>query len=210
MSITARSVIVDALERLNRLAPGETPDADVLDVSLRRLNLLVDELSASGQFLFRSVLTSAAQTGHITLGSGSWAAILPGTDVVGCIVDDLPISRWTMAQYQANYLPAETGSPAYFAHDGHQTIYFWPVPDGQTVGLLTLAGVAEFADLSTSYTVPKGYANMLGAHLAVRLAPSLIGRLPPELLKAEKDSKPTSYVPAIIGAAGPRSNILNG
>ena len=69
----ALAIIIDAYERCNRLSPGETLGADDAAFGFRRLNLLVDEMSASNTFLFKSVLTSAAQAGAITLGAGARA-----------------------------------------------------------------------------------------------------------------------------------------
>lgn len=49
----ALDIIIDAYERCNRLSPGETLSADDAAFGLRRLNLLVDELSAHPLFLFK-------------------------------------------------------------------------------------------------------------------------------------------------------------
>ena len=76
----AIDIITDAYERCNRLSPGETLSADDAAFGLRRLNLLIDELSAQPLFLFKDTLTSAAQTGNITLGVGAWAAIAAGME----------------------------------------------------------------------------------------------------------------------------------
>ena len=73
-------IIQDAYERLNRLSPGEVLDPDTAAFGLRRLNLMVDELSAIQQFLFQDVILSAPQTGSITLAQGPWAAIASGND----------------------------------------------------------------------------------------------------------------------------------
>lgn len=213
----ALDVITDAYERLNKLSPGETLNADDSARGLRRLNLLVDEWSAKRQFLYKSVLTSAAQTGNITLAAGSWATIPAGTEILGVTVDEEPISKLTMLQYSGLYDPTETGSPVAWAYDGMTNIYLYPVASGQTVQLLTAVTATTFADLTTTYTVPPGYENALGASLAVRLAPSTIGRVTPELLRAEKAALMgiMGWEPAIVDygsyqESAPSGNILNG
>lgn len=200
MTVRALDIIQDAYERLNRLSPGETLGADEADFGFRRLNVLVDELSAQRQFLFSNILTSSAQTGNITLGSFPWTAIAPGSEIIGATVDGWPMVPLTMAQYQALQQPTQTGLPAYYVPDGYSMVYLYPVATGQTIQLLTLSGVSAFADLTTTYTVPDGYKAALGAALAVRMAPVVLGRLPPELVRAEAKavSAVTKYDPSIV------------
>lgn len=214
---TALQIITDAFDRLNRLAPGETLSDDDADFSLRRLNTMLDEFGTQGQTLYKSVTTTATQTGHITLGSGSWAAIAPGANIVSCTVDGMPIDKWSMQQYHEVQDITTTGSPYRYAPDGLSTVYLYPIANGQDVSLLTLAGAADFADLSTEYVLPPGYKSMYGACLAVRLAPTLLGNTPPDLLRAEREARSgiASYTPAILDARSythsPRkSSILNG
>lgn len=215
MTITAGTIIQDAMERANRLAPGETLNADDADRFLRRLNVIVDELSAKNQFLYKNVLTSASQTGNITLGAGSWAAISPGDQIVSAICNGLPMSPLTMAQYNALAVPTTAGIPTYYAQDGLSTVYLYPVPTAQTVQLQTLTGVAAFADTTTTYTVPDGYRAALGARLAVRITPA--GRVTPQLKSEEASAigAVMKYKPAIVDVGSyarvtGRSRILTG
>lgn len=196
----ALDIILDAYERCNRLSPGETLSADDAAFGLRRLNLLVDELSGQNIFLFRSVLTSAVQSGAITLGAGAWAAIAPGDEVVSATANNLALAPITMRQYNELYQPNVQGVPTVYANDGLNTVYLWPVPNGQTIKLQTRNSVAEFADLTTDYTVPSGYQSALGAALAVRIAPSIMGNIPAYLTRAENDlmGNISLYKPAIL------------
>lgn len=200
MTVTALSIIQDAYERLNRLSPGEPLSADDAAFGLRRLNLLADELSAKNEFLSSDVITSAAQTGNLTLGAGSWAAIAPGAIIIGIATDNGPLSPITMQQYNSLYRPLSNGEPDVYAHDGLSTVFFSPVPTGQTLRLQTRVGVSQFADQTTAYTVPPGYKAFLGAALAVRCAVTLLGRIPPELMMAERRCADGigSYKPAIM------------
>lgn len=196
----ALDIITDAYERCNRLSPGETLSADDAAFGLRRLNLLVDELSAQPLFLFKDTLTSAAQTGNITLGAGAWAAIAAGTEIIGAACDSLPMLPITVQQYNEQYRPAVTGSPALYAHDGLATVFLWPEPVGQVITLQTRSTVSEFADQTTDYTLPDGWANALGAALAVRIAPNILGQVPAILVTAETKAMGAvdKYEPAIV------------
>ena len=202
--MNALEIINDAYERCNKLTPGEPLSADDAAFALRKLNLLVDELSSLNMFLFQSVLTSSAQTGHITLGSGAWAAIKPGDEIVSATANNLTMGQITMQQYNELYNPTVTGLPTVWAHDGMSNVYLWPVPTGQTIKVQTRNTVTEFADLATEYTAPAGYKSALGAGLAVRVAPTIAGGVTPDMLRAEKAamSNINNYIPAIVNHTG--------
>lgn len=196
----ALDIIIDAYERCNRLSPGETLSADDAAFGFRRLGLLVDGLSAQSLCLFRDVLTSATQTGSITLGAGSWAAIAPGSQIISAACDNLPVRQITMQRYNEQCRPFVTGTPSVYAPDGFSTIFLWPIPTGQTITLQTRSTVSEFADQTTDYTLPDGWANALGAALAVRIAPNILGQLPQSLVRAEEKALGAvdKYEPAIV------------
>ena len=196
----AQDIITDAYGRINRLSPGEALSADDAAYGLRTLNLLVDELGAQAEFLFQSVLTSAPATGPITLGAGAWAAISPGDSIISATANNLPMQPLTMARYNEIYQPTAPGLPTVWASDGYATVYLWPVPTGQTIKLQTRGTCSKFADLATDYILLDGWTAALGAGLAVRIAPALLGKLPPELIRAEKIcmGAVSRYEPAII------------
>ena len=179
--MTALEIITEAYKSCNRLSPGETLGADEASFAFSRLNLLVDKLSAKREFLFQAVVTSAAQTGNITLGAGSWAAITAGAVIVSASSNGLPLDPITMRQYSETYDVITASAPQVWAQDGLSNVYFVPVPNGQTIKLQTQVGVTTFVDQTTSYTVPPGYKALLTASLAVMLAPTVLGKVPPEL-----------------------------
>ena len=197
---TALSIIGDAYERCNRLSPGETLSPDDAAFGFRRLNLLVDELSGQNLFLFRSLLTSSVQTGPILLGAGDWAAIAPGDEIFSATANNLVLAPISMRQYNELYAPALPGIPQVYAQDGLGTVYLWPVATGHTVKLQTRSTVSQFADQSTDYMLPDGYTSALGAGLAVRIAPAIMGSVPAHLAKAELSlmSNISRYEPAIV------------
>jgi hypothetical protein len=199
-AITALSVITSAYRRCNRLSPGEVLSADDAGFGLAVLNELVDEMSAQALFLYRSILTSAAVTGSITLGTGSWAAIQPGAEIVSATANGVTLDAFTLQQYNALYDRTISGFPSAYAPDGLSTVFLWPLATGQTISLQSRIGVTQFADQTTTYTVPDGYTAALGASLAARIAPNIIGKIPPDLIRAQTAAMGgvANYKPAII------------
>jgi hypothetical protein len=167
---TAVEIVQDAMAWLNRLSPGETLNADDLSRGFDRLNTIVDKWSATRAFLYKSVITSATQTGNITLAAGSWAAIPVGTEIVSISVDGDEISQITMQQYASLEDVTTTGSPTFWAHDGLANIYLVPVANADAMELLHRTTVTAFADTTTNYTMPPGYKAALGITLACSLA----------------------------------------
>lgn len=204
-AITAQGIIEDAHERCNRLSPGESLGGDDLARGLRRLNLLVDELSAQNLFLFQSVTASAAQSGAIVLGLGDWDTIAPGSQIVGASCNGVPLSPITAQQYGEIAAPGTVGTPSLYAPDGLDTVHLYPVPSGQTVTLQTRQGVTTFTSLDAEYLMPPGYASALGAALAVRIAPAIMGSIPQYLLTAEAQAmrRISRYEPAILDQRSP-------
>ena len=200
MTTTALAVITDAYERCNRLSPGETLSADDAAFGFRRLNILADEMSAQQLFLYKNILTSVTQTGDITLGAGNWTAIDSGAEIISGTAAAEPMLPYTMEQYNYIYDKTVAGIPSIYAYNGLSTVYLWPVPTAQVIVLQTRTGVAQFADQTTTYTVPPGYISALGAALAVRVAPNIIGKIPAELVREERRAMMAvqNYDPAIL------------
>jgi hypothetical protein len=199
--MNALDIITAAYEACNRLSPGESLNADDAARGFKRLNLLIDEMAGTNAFLYKNNLTSAVQSGPITLGAGAWAAIGVGDNIFSVTANNLALSRITMQQYNEIYQPTLTGLPSVWAQDGDATIYLWPIPAGHTIKLQTRSAASEFADLNTTdYTLPAGYESALGAALAVRLAPTVLGSIPSYLLAAEKRlmGNINKYEPAIV------------
>lgn len=215
--MNATQIITDAYGRCNRLSPGETLGADDLIRGLDMLNIIVDELSANAQFLFKSVFTSVAQTGNITTGAASWAAVLPGMQIFNAYADDCLLDYTTPARFAPLIEPTTSGLPYIWTYDGFNAVSLYPVPTGQTIKLETGTSVAEFADATTAYVVPPGYKAYLGARLAVRLHPVIAKLTASEIveLRLEERTAKMSVAgldPAIIDACPQRShgNILDG
>jgi ribosomal protein L30E len=210
---TALAIIVDAFERLNRLSAGESLGADDAALGFRRLNGLVDELSAESMFLYEDRLTEAVQTGDVTLGVGAWASIAPGAGIIGITADNCPLQAVTTLQYNGYSQPVASGLPRVYAHDGMALVRFYPTPANNTLRIQTRRGVLAFVDQETEYQLPPGYFSALAAGLAVRLAPNVLGNVPQTLVIAEARAMLAvrSTKPAIIHTSTRRAwNILTG
>ena len=221
---TARSIVTGALtHHLNRLSPGEALDADVSAVCLDALNFLADELNGQKSFLFRDILTtsSAISSATGTLGT-TWTGLVSGDEILGATVAysatlDVVLEPIALQQYHEIAIKSLTTYPAYYAHDGAATVYFYPVPTGQTITLRTKQVVSDFADLDTDYSMPKGYKSALSAMLAERVAPVLLGGVSPAVAVAAKAARARlasqAVNPAIIGGrayVGPVARIKRG
>lgn len=217
---TARTIISLALEGMNKLSPGETLDADLAAVCLRRLNTIADDWSAGRDMTPQDVISSGAVTGpSLTLAAGAFVAIAVGEEIIQAQADGFPMEPITMQQYNNIRLKAQAGRPEVWAWDGLATVFLYPASAGNTINILTRAPFASFVDLDTAYVLPSGYQGAFAASLSVAMAPALLGGVPPSLLAAEKKAlfnvANTNVRPAILSANPlvPRTacgNILQG
>jgi hypothetical protein len=217
---TARTIIALALEGMNKLSPGETLDADVAAVCMRRLNAIADDWNVGRDMPPQDVISSGPVTGaSLTLGAGAFAAVAIGQEIIQAQADGLPMDPITMQQYNNIQLKSQAGRPEVWAWDGLATVFLYPAAAGNTINLLTRAAFATFVDLDTTYVLPPGYQGAFAASLAVALAPSLLGGVTPGLLTAEKKAlfnvANANVRPAIVSAnplapRGAGGNILQG
>ncbi len=219
---TGRTILQNALRfKLNRLSPGESADADTLDVGLDGLNEVVDEWNGQKSFLFRTIITSSvapisASTG--TLGT-TWTGIAAGDEILGMTYllngVDYPMAPLTMGQYHEQvHDKAEVSEPEFWAYDGLSTVYFYPVPNGKTIKIRTKAAVSAFADVDTDYTMPAGFKSALTDCVAEKLAFVMLGGVPPNIVQAARAARNRIAAqvcdPAIIGQTPRRNSILDG
>lgn len=203
---TARIILSLALESMNRLSPGETIDADLAAVCLRRLNTIADDWSVGAKMTPQDQIVAGAVTGAtLTLGADDFAAIAPGTVIPQLQADNYPMSPITMQQYNTIYMKEAAGRPELWAYDGLSTIYLYPAASGNTIHILSRAAFTQFADLDAEYLLPAGYKGAFAAALAVAMAPALLGGVTPDLLRIEMRAMANiaggNIRPAIISAS---------
>jgi hypothetical protein len=216
---TARNIISLALESMNKLSPGETLDADLAAACLRRLNSIADDWSAGRDMMPQDQTVTATVSGStITLGTGSFAAIAAGDEIIAIQADSVPMVPITIQQYNAIPVKTATGRPEKWCPDGLSTVYLYPVASSNVLSVVTRKAFSAFADLDTVYTMPAGYEGAFSASLAVAMAPALLGKDSPALLLREKRAmfnvNHATIRPAIVSANPLRrpvgGNILTG
>lgn len=225
---TARTIITDALTvGLNKLSPGETLDADVAAVCLSTLGLIVDEINAVGNLLWREATYDSTAISAVsgTLGV-DWPTLAPGINILGATVRysaspnlDVEMDPLTVAQYSAIAIKTVGGIPTMYCYDGYETVYLYPKPStARVVTLRARQQATAFADLDTDYGMPNGFRSYFAALLAERMAPSLLGTdLSPGaqrwVMAAKQRTASQTLQPAIIGGPvtpGPVARILRG
>lgn len=192
---TATTVIGSACQLIGLYAPGETPsDADGV-VALHWLNNLIGSWAQTNTTIpvvAREVFTLVANQASYTIGVGGnfntarppnqsnvvGAALLlttpgPPNEVevpLGLLTDDgyanLRVKGMLSGQPKVLYY-----NPTYATSD-FGTITLWPVPNvaTNTLVLYLEKALSEFADLTTTYRFPPGYAEALELQLAKRLS----------------------------------------
>lgn len=184
---TARNIITLALESMNKLSPGETLDADVAAVCLRRLNSIADDWSTGRDMMPQDQIVSGVVTGaSFNVASGSFAAISRGDEIENINIDGYPTDPISMEQYNNIFLKTSAGRPTLWAWDGALTIYLWPTATANTINILTRVTFQNFADLDTAYILSSGYEGAFAATLAVAMAPALVGKVSQDLMMAKK------------------------
>lgn len=215
----ARDIMILALESMNKLSPGEALDADLAAACLRRLNSIADDGSAGRDMLPQDQTVTATVSGaSITLGTGDFAAISPGDEIIAMQADVVPMDPITIQQYNAIPVKTTQGRPQFWCPDGLSTVYLYPVASGNVMSIVTRKPFTQFADLDTDYAMPSGYSGWFAASLAVAMAPALVGKVTADLMAAKRAATfniaGSAVRPAIIDAnplrRGVVGNILTG
>jgi len=240
-SYSATDIGTRALRLLGVVDAVDTPAAEDIDTAFEALNDMVDDWGTQRQTIYyvtRSVFALTANTASYTLGSGGvWNIVRPAwIERVSVIPEnsgsgntgptELPIGRpISVQQYQGITIKTATSTypdRLYWDHDwvnGLSTCYVYPVPTSSNAAIVlyTPAALTEFADLSTIYSFPPGYARALRYNLAIELAPEF-GIDPPETVQriavtSMADIKRANFAPieaqfdvALVGRRG-RYNI---
>lgn len=190
---TARQIITGALQDLGVLAGGETASAEDAEDARDALNEMGEALGLERLTLYKTVRTTktlAASTASYTIGSGASISLVKPLwiDRAGLIIDtsasdpnEVKIDVLTDDEYAAittKTLEASQSSAIWYDHghdsSGYGLIYPLPIPDVGTTQLVlyTPGGeVAEFADLTTEYALPRGLQRALRKNLALEIAP---------------------------------------
>ena len=185
MSVTAGDITKGALSKLGVIALGETLDGELAADSFDILNSLMESLTTDRMYIVAvsdHVLTVAPNTQSITIGPGCDINVtrpiqLEDRAFFRFVNLDYPMEQVNLDQYnQFTIKNLGTTYPAYYYYDygfPTGTIKFWPVPI-QTceLHLPLMEQLQQFANLTTSYTLPPGYRRFLELAMALELAPN--------------------------------------
>jgi hypothetical protein len=196
--MTAQDLIRSALVMTGALAQGESPSNADAEDAFERLNRMVAGWANQRLTIFvtaRNVYSLVAGQQAYTIGpGGNFNQARPQfLTYAGLILTssnpdvEIPLDIWTIKDWflqsvkdQTSTLPTavyyDTAYPSTGVSAGLGVMRFWPVPTQvNQVALYTPTQLAEFADLSTDYSFPPGYADALEYNLAKRLIQSGMG-----------------------------------
>lgn len=218
---TATEIIGQALGLLGVKDPVEAVNGTEAANCLVRLNGLLDSWrteSLSAYSLARVSASVAAATATIGPAGTFVLASRPVRLELGCFFTaggvDYPIDPIGADRFNA--IPVKTnggrGPSVVYIDEAWPaaTLYFYPVPaSAVTVTLLVQTQITAFADLTTSYSFPPGYARAMAFDLALEMAPEYQVAVTPLLMRRAEGAKrsvtrlnsrvPVLKLPAIVG-----------
>lgn len=179
MTVTANTIIRDALALIGAIGKAEAPEADDAQPALRNLNRMIDAWAVRSLFAYHIGYESfslPAATATRTLGpSGDVNITRPVRIESGAYVrvggNDYHLESMTRQQF-AEITVKTLGDawPSHYYYDAASplaTINFHP-QGACTVYLPVQTRLSQFADLTTEYTLPPGYEDALVLSLAER------------------------------------------
>ena len=190
---SAQTLIVGVFQMLGITAQGEQPTADELWTGFARLNEMVDGWGLerlTHQVTTRTVYPLVAGQASYTIGP---AGTVPTPDWIGprpTFVEavalvltigappytETPLGELTdraaLGVAQKDLTSTQPTTWLYQETMPAGTFTFWPVPSVATnpVAIYTQTGLAQFADLVTTYTLAPGYMRALRYNLAREIA----------------------------------------
>jgi len=189
---SATGLIYGALRlcRDGLLRPGRLASPEQLTDGLAMLNTMLDAWGLEQLVMFyvaRTPVTLSSGTLSYTVGSGGDIDIARPTNILAASlifnvsavptfekeIDIFTDQVWQRIRQKT--LPTPLSAGIYYDHgwsSGLGRIYPWPVPSVSSTQLVlyTLQPLAAFADLTTCYAFPPGYAEALRYQLALRVA----------------------------------------
>lgn len=218
---TATEIISHALGLLSVKDPTEAVGGTEATNCLVRLNGLLDSWRNESLAAYAvSRVTASVSSATATVGpAGNFVtASRPVRLEEGCFFSaggvDYQIRPIGAERYNA--IPVKTvgalGPAVVYLDEAWPTAtaYFYPVPaSAVTITLLIQTQITEFADLTTDYDIPPGYARALAYDLALEMAPEYQVPLNPGFMQRAMSAKqsitrvntrvPVLYMPTAIG-----------
>lgn len=207
---TIGDTITAALQDLGIVEAGESPASDDSALALARVNEWIDGLANEGLTIYTRLRTTWTITGaaSYTVGSGATINVVrpvspeaikaigyQDTSVSPTLERLLPLL--TEDAYAAIPQKALTGVyPQAFYYNPTLTtgtLTQYPLPTSATLQgvMYTETALAEFAALTTTFTLPPGYKRFFRSNLTVEMASAFQMAPPPALMQIALDSMAT-------------------
>ena len=196
---TAQTIISAALLRINALQrPGETPQTEMSDYGLQRLNVIIDQWAATRDYLYeiashRYALVSGQQQYTLGPSGADWTGQRPSGPPPGNGIKNAnyiwagqdpvirqPIYIMNDDEWAALRVPNNQTDIIVSLYNQNTypnaTIFLYGEPQqANEIELFTYVSVAQFATLATTFSGPPGYQEAMEAVLAEALYPAFQG-----------------------------------
>lgn len=201
---TGQTIINDALTEIEAIAAGGAPSTSESNYCLRRLNAVLDSLSAQAMPIPQISRDNFTLTGpsSYTIGPAMTFATTRPIKIESAAVRTaagarmpvriVPVEAWTSI--------ADTTRTGLFADvlyydNGYPTgnIYLSPAPAAGTLELYTYKPLTQIAALGDTVTLPEGYERMLVLSLAVEVAAAFGAQITQGLMEKMNDAKTSVF-----------------
>jgi hypothetical protein len=192
--MTALDIIKRAMRICGVIGQNETPTSSEATDGLVALNDMLDSWSTDRTYIFSLLQTNfplVDGTVTYTIGTGGTfntdRPIAIDNVFVRTSSTDFPLKEINSQDYNSITSKSSNGGiPQYYFFNPSfplATISLWGAPQsGLTIYFNTWQSLSQFANLTTDYTFPQGYARALAYGLAVELSAEYGVRLMPETI----------------------------
>jgi hypothetical protein len=191
---TASKIIRGALDALSLRGAGQAVDGTVAADLLSTLNTMIDGMNLAPTFAYsatETIVQVPASTSSLTIGPGMQIDI-PRPDRI----ESSSFSRVSTIDYPLQPVDRDTYNSIFqktigtswptvcFFDGGNPTgnLFLWPQAQVE-LHLVTSLNVAQFADLTTDYVLPRGYERLFIFALAEECAPGFEVVVPASVAK---------------------------
>lgn len=208
MNTTAQRICTRALRIIGAIGIAETVPGDEIGAAKEGLDTLLDGWRTESLLVYvteREIFDLVSGQQRYTIGPGAnfnrqtpaWlkqASVLSLTNPA--MPQELPIDVLTLTQWQNVPVKNVTSTlPTQVYYDQLSPIGnldYFPIPNQvplKTV-LYCMTSMGDFADLTTVYDIPRGYARALVYNLAIELAPEYAkGNIGPDVMRIAMEAK---------------------
>lgn len=177
---TCLQMITDALAEIGVIGEGETPNASMVDFSMRILNRMLASLSNIAEFAYFAATESRTLTGESSFTIGPTGDVVSerpiAVETATVVVDDITYPVKVIDNERYDNITYKSLAGAYTEavyYDGtypNGTVYVYPICSGATLNLSVLNNVKQFANELVQIDMPDGYEDAIVLNLALRLA----------------------------------------